>query len=104
MNIVRKLQLIVCACTIACTIYCNAGFADQITYGKVEPKPNAIFEMKGDLELDLRFGEIMVEIKNLPQNSVFQIKTPVAVAGIRGTIIYLKTTDSKHSIGRLYAL
>ena len=41
-------------------------------------------------ELYLTKGEIKASIKRLEQGSTFEIKTPIAVCGIRGTVFYVK--------------
>ncbi len=38
-----------------------------------------------DVYLDLIMGEVLVNVEKLPQASQFKIKTPTAVAGVRGT-------------------
>lgn len=39
-----------------------------------------------DVYLDLILGEVFVNVEKLPQTSTFKIKTPTAVAGVRGTL------------------
>ncbi|MBN3039362.1 MAG: FecR domain-containing protein [Candidatus Omnitrophica bacterium] len=41
--------------------------------------------------LDLRVGEIMLELQELSKGSEFKVKTPTAVAAVRGTTYYVRT-------------
>lgn len=41
--------------------------------------------------LELRVGEIMLELKELNKGSTFEVQTPTAVAAVRGTTYYVRT-------------
>ncbi|EKD28050.1 MAG: hypothetical protein ACD_79C00452G0001, partial [uncultured bacterium] len=45
-----------------------------------------------EVYLDLILGEVLVNVENLPSTSTFQVKTPVGVAAVRGTLFSILNT------------
>lgn len=66
--------------------------------GVVTIQENSSLEIISDNHLDLRVGEILVELKSLEKGTTFQVTTPVAVAGVRGTIFSLLTGLSQDQL------
>ena len=68
-------------------------------------KPNTEFEVTSlsrsedknsiDYKLQLNMGKLRAMVEKLDSNSSFEIKTPTAVAAIRGTVYYLEVRELK---------
>jgi hypothetical protein len=52
---------------------------------RVEPSSQVVVLFDGDERIELIDGEVYATISNLPPGSSFIVKTPVAIAGARGT-------------------
>ena len=50
------------------------------------------------VKLELSLGEMIVETKKLNKSSSFDIHSPIAVAGIRGTAFRLRADDNGQSL------
>ncbi|OVE71012.1 hypothetical protein BVX93_02380 [bacterium B13(2017)] len=51
-----------------------------------------------DVYLDIILGEVLVNVEDLPETSTFKVKTPTAIAGVRGTTFKVKVLSNLVSI------
>ena len=66
---------------------------------KVALTPLTTLKISNESLLDLLDGNIMVKLAKLKKGSTFEVKTPTAVATVRGTTLYLQTGNG---IAKLY--
>jgi len=75
--------------------------------GEIFLKPNTEFEITSlsrsedkssiDYKLQLNMGKLRAMVEKLDPNSSFEVKTPTAVAAIRGTVYYLTVREAQES-------
>ncbi len=66
--------------------YAELGFDEEDQkVVRVEEKTTAVLLLKEDEKVELLEGEVFSIIRNLPAGAAFEIRTPTAVAGARGT-------------------
>ncbi|MFH1753225.1 MAG: FecR family protein [Candidatus Omnitrophota bacterium] len=74
---------------------------------RVESESSAIFTLGEREKIELQRGEIFSTMNNLPPGSTFEIKTPSAVCGVRGTDWVTRASDEGMDVetleGRVYA-
>lgn len=73
---------------------CVIGFDSS----RLKLKENTEFKIKGLIEkinLGLEYGEILIKLENLPKDSSFEIQTPQAIAGVRGTRYRVSASKEK---------
>ena len=58
---------------------------DRGNFVKIEPYTNVILKLENPEKIELIDGEVLALIKSLPKGSSFEIRTPTAVCGARGT-------------------
>jgi len=58
---------------------------------RVEIARQKVSDRSTDYNLNLRVGELMLELKKLKKGSNFEVQTPAAVAAARGTTYYIRT-------------
>ncbi|MCQ9208134.1 MAG: FecR family protein, partial [Omnitrophica bacterium] len=63
---------------------------EKTTLG-VETARQNVSDKSTDYNLDLRVGELMLELQKLKKGSSFKVQTPTAVAAVRGTTYYMRT-------------
>ncbi|MBI3566472.1 MAG: FecR domain-containing protein, partial [Elusimicrobia bacterium] len=81
----------------------GAGAVAQVVLdgdrGAVLVREDSSFTLEGDPEntmLDFRVGEFLVGLrKSLTQGQTFKVRTPAAVAAVRGTLFWGKSDDAK---------
>ena len=52
---------------------------------RVEENSNVVLMLKGNDKIELIDGEILTRLQNMPKGTIFQVRTPSAVCGARGT-------------------
>ena len=52
---------------------------------RVEENSNVVLMLKGNDKIELIDGEILTRLQNMPKEAIFQVRTPAAVCGARGT-------------------
>ena len=62
----------------------DIGF-DSENIVSIKPDTYVVIMIKGDEKIELVDGEVFTLVKNIPQGSAFEIRTPTAVCGARGT-------------------
>jgi len=66
--------------------YVELGFDEEDqNVVRAEEKTTAVLLLKEDEKIELLEGEVFSIIRNLPPGTAFEIRTPTAVAGARGT-------------------
>ncbi len=83
----------------------GAGSVAQIVLsgdrGAVLLREDSSFVLEGDPDhtvLDFRIGEFLIGLrKSLTKQQTFQVRTPAAVAAVRGTLFWGKTDENKTS-------
>jgi hypothetical protein len=80
----------------------GAGGAAQLTIGDrgaVLVRENSAFIIQGDPQkttLSFKFGEFLIGLrKNLEKGQSFRVRTPAAVAAVRGTLFWGKSDEAK---------
>ena len=79
------------------------GALDGGTVGRVEIKEGSLFRIAkaetdattGDMTtlLDLAIGKILVKVESLKGNAKFEVKTPTALTGVRGTVFEVSVKE-----------
>lgn len=67
--------------------------ADDSNIVSLSENSNLTIILKEDEKLDLSVGEVFATVSNLPAGSAFEIRTPTAVSGARGTDWVTKVSD-----------
>lgn len=65
---------------------------------RIEEKSDVIIKLEGDEKIELIDGEIYTVLKGLKRGEEFQVRTPCAVCGARGTGWNTKTTAKKTDV------
>ena len=54
---------------------------------------------KSDTNLDLESGTLLVDVPTLKRESKFEVKTPLGIAGVRGTRFYVNAKKAAQATG-----
>ncbi len=83
-------------------VRCGEGAIAQIALGgrgAVLVRGNSSFTLLGDADrttLNFRFGEFLIGLRRaLTEGQTFQVRTPAAVAAVRGTLFWGKSDEAK---------
>ena len=71
--------------------------ADDKNIVKIGSSANVVVVLKEDERLELINGDVYCTINNLPQGSSFEVRTPTAIAGVRGTDIRIEA-DAENTV------
>lgn len=75
----------------------NAGKKNIV---KIQPNTYVVLKLEKNRKLELIDGEVFCLIRNLPAGSAFEVHTPIAVCGARGTV-YKVESKRERSVTRV---